>query len=98
MLSAQKHLAAVSVEALFPFVILARGGWKSERYTPRVCVHLGLLEGEGQPLTKPKSHGPRWKQEFPDSSNLATTLSFRWCCIQSQLTKFDRKKSLGACR
>lgn len=46
MLSAQKHLAAVSVEALFPFVILARGGG-SEKGTPLEFVStLVFLKGK----------------------------------------------------
>ena len=51
MLSAQKHLAAVSVEALFPFVILARGGG-SQKGTPLEFVStLVFLKGTLSPYT-----------------------------------------------
>lgn len=65
----QKHLAAVSVEALSP--LLAH--LKVKKAHPGFPLHIWSrpLGGEGQPLTSPSLHDPRWPQEFPDSPKLS---------------------------
>jgi hypothetical protein len=72
MLSAQKHLVVLSAEAVFPFCLVeGRRSQKSERRT------LDFTQGCAFFKWKVGRSPPRWKQDFPDSSNSATTLSFR---------------------